>query len=71
MRRTHPVAPVDREVDPAAVTRRDQLIDGRVDGRVLAADPGAGEEAEEEEVPWRERERGRHRGQQVEAERRP
>ena len=41
--------------------RRDQLVDGGVDGRVLAADAEAGEEAEEEEPPGGEGERG-HRG---------
>ena len=66
---THPIAPVDRQVHLPPVACWDQLIDGRVDGRVLAADAGAGEEAEQEEHPRLGRERGGHRGQQVEAER--
>src|SRR5699024_5342499 len=43
--------------------RGDELVDRGVDRRVLAADPGAGEEAAEEEVPGGEREGrgdGRH-----------
>lgn len=51
--RTHPVAAIDRDVSPAAVARRDQLIYGRVDGRVLTADAHPGEEAKEKEVPRR------------------
>ena len=68
-RRPDPEAAVDREVDPAAVARGDQLVDRRVDRGVLAADAHAGEEAAHEEVPGVERERGRHRGDQVERER--
>lgn len=61
--RAQPVAAVDDEVDPAPVEGRDQLVDRRVDGRVLAADAEAGEEAEEEEEepPGLERKCG-HRG---------
>jgi hypothetical protein len=57
-RRPDPVAAVDREVDPAAVPRGDQLIDRRVDRRVLAADARSGEEAADEEVPGLVREGG-------------
>jgi hypothetical protein len=39
-----PVGPVDHDVDAAAELRRDQLVDGRVDRRVLAADAHAGDE---------------------------
>ncbi len=52
-----------------AVAGRDQLVDRRVDRRVLAADAEAGEEAEHVEPQRRERERGHHRGQQIDAER--
>ena len=58
-----PEAAVDREVDAAAVARRDQLVDRRVDRGVLAADAHAGQEPEDEEVPGREREGGRDRGE--------
>jgi len=49
-RRSDPVAAVDREVDAATVPGGDQLIDCRVDRRVLAADPDAGQEPEQKEV---------------------
>ena len=42
---TAPVGPVDGDVHPAPVLGRDQLVDGRVDGGVLAADAHAGDEA--------------------------
>ena len=45
-----PPAAVDREGDAAADAGRDQLVDRRVDRRVLAADPCAGEDAEEREA---------------------
>ena len=50
-RGAEPVAAVDDQVDAAAHPGRDQLVDRRVDRRVLAADAGAGEEAGDEEVP--------------------
>ncbi len=59
--RAEPVAAVDDEIDPAPVLRGDQLVDRRVDGRVLPADAEAGEEAEEEEPPRAEGQGG-HRG---------
>ena len=43
-RRAHPVGAVDGQVRPAAHPGGDELVDGGVDGRVLAADAGAGEE---------------------------
>ena len=46
-----PEAAVDDEIGPAAHARRDKLLDGRVDGRVFAADAGAGQHAEEAEAP--------------------
>src|SRR6185437_17177807 len=45
--RAEPEAAVDRKVGAAAQARGDQFLDRRVDGRVLAADTGAGQEAEE------------------------
>jgi hypothetical protein len=41
-RRPEPERAVDDQVDPAAEAGRDELVDGRVDGRVLAADAGPG-----------------------------
>ena len=61
-RRAQPVGAVDDQVDAAAHPRRDQLVDRRVDRRVLAADAGAGEEAGGEEVPGGEGEGGRRGG---------
>jgi hypothetical protein len=43
--RATPVRPVDGDVDPAPVLGRDELVDGRVDGRVLTTDPHTGDEA--------------------------
>ena len=42
--RTQPIRSVDRDVDPAAVAGRDQLVDGGIDGRVFAADAHPGDE---------------------------
>jgi len=61
-RRTNPERAVDQEIGPAAHARRDQLLDGRVDGRVFAANAGAGDEAEDEkarEIPRERRGGGR------------
>ena len=58
-RRPHPVGAVDHQVDPSPHARRDQLVDRRVDRRVLAADAGAGEEPAEVEVPGAPGEGGR------------
>src|SRR5215204_102048 len=60
-----PERAVDDQVDPAPQPGRDQLVDGRVDGRVLAADPGPGEEPAHVEVQRLPGERRGHRGQQV------
>jgi hypothetical protein len=68
-RRPEPVRAVDDQVHPAAHSRGDQLVDRRVDRRVLAADPGAGEEARDVEVQRRPRERGRHGGDEVQHQR--
>ena len=48
-RGAEPERAVDQQVDGAADPRRDQLVDGGVDRRVLAADAGAGEEAADRE----------------------
>src|SRR5262245_27674484 len=52
--RAEPVRTIDDQVDSAANSRRDQLVDRRVDRGVFAADPGAREEPRDEEVPRRE-----------------
>ncbi len=44
-----PVRPVDRDVDPAAEVRRDELVDRGVDGGVLAADAEPRDEPEHQE----------------------
>ncbi len=68
-RGAEPVAAVDDQVDAAAHARRDQLVDRRVDRRILAADPRAREEARHEQVPGREREGGRRGRDEIDAER--
>ena len=45
-----PEAAVDDEIAPAAHARRDQLLDGGIDGGIFAADAGAGDEAEQREA---------------------
>ena len=67
--RTDPVRAVDDKVNPAPGAGRDQLVDGRVDRRVLTADPGPGEEPSGEEEPRAERRPGGRRGHQVQAKR--
>ena len=66
--RAEPERAIDDQVDGAAHAGRDQLVDGGVDRRVLAADAGAGEEAADREergtsprTPWRPSPRGRPR----------
>ncbi len=68
-RRSDPEASVDDEIGPSAIARGNELLDGRVDRRVLAADARAGEEAERGEAPNVPREGGRRRRHQVDAER--
>src|SRR5262245_38939817 len=68
-RGAEPEAAVDHEVGPAAVARRHQLLDRRVDGGVFAADAGAGEKAEQREAPEIPRQRGRRGGDEIDRER--
>jgi len=49
--RAEPPAAVDRQGHAAAHARGNQLVDGRVDRRVLAADPGAREDPKSREAP--------------------
>ena len=64
-----PVGAVDDEVDAAAHVRGHQLVDGRVDGRALAADPRARDGAPEREAREADREPGHERGAEVDRER--
>src|SRR6185437_14612715 len=68
-RRAEPEAAVDRKVGAAAQARGDQFLDRRVYGRVLAADTGAGQEAEEQEALEVPRQRRRRGGDEIDAER--
>ena len=54
--RADPVRPVDDQVDAASNSCWYELVDRGVDGRVFAADAGAGEEAGQVEEPGSERE---------------
>ena len=64
-----PPAAVDRERDPAADARRDQLVDRGVDRRVFAADTGTRQDPEGGEAVEVPRERGRDREDEIDAER--
>jgi hypothetical protein len=64
-----PVGPIDGEIDPPARPGGDELVDGRVDRRVLAADSQAGERPEDPERRGAPRERGRDRRDEVHGER--
>ncbi len=71
--RAGPVGAVHRDVHPAPVAGRDQLVDGRVDGRVLTADAHSGDEpgrVEEQHPagPVAQRQRGDAAADQVDAE---
>src|SRR6185437_436265 len=68
-RRADPEAAVDDDVGPAAVARRDEFLDRRVDRGALAADAGAGQEAEQSEAPEIPGQRRGGGGDEVEAER--
>ena len=60
-----PEAAVDDEVGPAAITRRHELLDGRIDGGVFPADAGAGEEAKQRETPQIPGQRGGRGGDEI------
>jgi hypothetical protein len=63
--RPEPERAVDDQVHPAAQPGRDELVHGRVDGRVLPADAGPGEEPAGVEVERVPGEGGGHGGHQV------
>src|ERR1700724_3459427 len=65
-----PKAAIDDEIGPAAsITRRHELLDGRIDGGVFTADAGAGEESEERKTPKIPRQRGRRGGDEIDRKR--
>ena len=64
-----PERAVDDEVGPAAHPGRDQLLDGRVDRGVLAANAGSREEAEQAEAPDIPRQARGRGGDEVEEQR--
>src|SRR5262249_60258420 len=64
-----PEGAVDDEIGPAAVARRYQLLDARIDGGVFAADAGAGEEAKQRKAREVPRQRGRRGGKEIDRER--
>ena len=64
-----PVGAVERDVGEAAHARRQELVDGRVHGRALAADAEAGERAEEGERGEAPRQRRQRGGAEVDTER--
>jgi hypothetical protein len=64
-----PVRPVDRDVDAPAVLGRDQLVDRRVDRRVLPADTGSGDESAHEVPHGVHRERRQDGADQVDEQR--
>lgn len=66
--RTQPVTAIDDQVDAAPEPAGDQLVDGGVDGRVLAADTEPGQEAEEEEPPDGEGDGGERGRREVDGE---
>ena len=64
-RRADPETAVDREIELATIARRDQLLDGRIDGGIFAADAAAGEEAKNEEGEAVPGEPGQRRRDQI------
>ncbi len=68
-RRPDPEAAVDDEVGMAAIARRHELLNGRGDGRVFAADARACQEAEQGEAHEVPREGRRRRGHEIDGER--
>ena len=64
-----PEAAVDDEVGPAAIARRHQFLDGRIDGGIFAADARSGEEAKYAKARDAPRQRGRGGGDEVDRER--
>src|SRR5579871_2825067 len=67
-RRADPIASVHIEIDAPAIARRHEFLDRGIDRRILAADPCAGQRAEEregEEIPGEARGDG---GDEVDAD---
>ena len=68
-RRTNPEAAVDHEIGPAAVARRHQFLNRRIDRGVFAADAGAGEKPEQRVARNIPGERGRSGGGEIDRQR--
>src|SRR4029079_17093623 len=68
-RRSHPEAAVDGKVGTPAQARRNQFLDRRVDGRILATDARAGEKAKQQETVEVPRESRERRGHEIDPER--
>jgi len=64
-----PEAAVDDKIGPAAVARRHQFLDGRVDRGVFAADAGAGEESKQHVARNAPGESGRRRRGEIDRKR--
>ncbi|KPW98549.1 hypothetical protein ALO75_200287 [Pseudomonas syringae pv. coryli] len=56
-RSAQPECAIDGQVNPPPVAGRGEFLNGRIDGRVLAADAHAGQKTEQHEAPDTERER--------------
>jgi hypothetical protein len=69
-RGAEPEAAVDREIDEAAHARGDQLVDRRVDSRVLSADAEARQKPTERERPEVPRPRREQRCNEIDGQRR-
>ena len=65
-RGAHPECAVDAEIGPAAYARRHEFLDRRVDGGVLAANAGTGEEAKQQEARQIPRQRRGRCGGEIE-----
>ena len=68
-RRADPEAAVDDEIGPAAHAGGYELLDGRVDRGVFAADAGAGEKAKQREAPEIPGQRGGRGGAEIDRKR--
>ena len=66
---TKPETAVDRQIGPATHARRHQLLDGRIDGRIFAADAGTGQEAKEDKAPEIPGKGGGRGGQEIDGKR--
>ena len=68
-RRADPEAAVDDEVGPAAIARRHQFLDRRIDRGIFAADAGAGQESKQRVAGDTPGQRGRGSCHEIERQR--